>query len=133
MSSTNGTTKGEPKVAINGETSGWQPDTREEILIAMGQNGGLKRIQATMRQRLDESGWSEDLKNYITALFRSGAAITYDDALKIVKERMESEVADPDGNDHGVPAPNLALPQSVKEDGKAIVVKEMRAITKTKK
>ena len=118
------------KVAVNGETSGWNPTKQDEITLALKQNGGLKRIRATLQQRLDEAGWSEDLRKYCTHLFRSGAAATYDDALTIIMRRIAAETADPDGIDDGVPAPNLSIPSEVQHAGADAVKRELRGVVK---
>jgi hypothetical protein len=118
------------KVAVNGDTSGWQPDFQDEITAALLQNGGIDRIRATLKQRLDEAGWSEDLRKYCTQLFRSGAAETYPQAMDIVMRRIQSGVADPQGNDDGVPAPNLAIPSEAQHAGADAVRKELAGVIK---
>ena len=119
-------------VTVNGETSGWQPDFQDQITTALLQNGGINRIQGTIKQRLDEAGWSEDLRKYCTQLFRSGTAKTYDDALNIVMNRIQSGVADPQGHDDGVPAPNLAIPTEAQHAGADAVRKELAGVVKKK-
>ena len=128
-----GTNGDEKQVAINGDTSGWNPTVQDQVTLALAANGGLKRIQATLKQRLDEKGWSEDLRNYCTRLFRSGAAVTYDDALTIVMRRIQAGAADPEGADDGVPAPNLSIPKDVQQAGADAVKKELAPIVKQKK
>ncbi|KAF2718446.1 hypothetical protein K431DRAFT_135125 [Polychaeton citri CBS 116435] len=66
-----------PKVAVNGSTSGASPSTQDAITQALLQNGGVSRIQRALRQRLDEQGWSENLRKYIIAQLRSGDSKTY--------------------------------------------------------
>ena len=121
------------QVAVNGDSSGWNPTLQDDIILALNQNGGLKRIQATLRQRLDEAGWSQDLREYCTHLFRSGAAVTYDDALTIVMRRIQSGEADHQGIDNGVPAPDLAIPDEAKQAGAQTVKKELQGVLKQKK
>lgn len=122
----------ESKVAVNGDSSGWDPTLQDKIILALADNGGLKRIRATLQQRLDEAGWSEDLRKYCTALFRSGAATTYDDARAIITRRMEADMADPEGVDDGVPAPNLLIPDEAKYAGADAVKKELRGVLNMK-
>merc|ERR1712130_823072 len=77
------------KVQVNGASSGVEPALQSQITTALLQNGGVKRIQDTLKQRLDEEGWSENLRNHVTAMFRSGEAITYDDAMaKVVRKEL---------------------------------------------
>lgn len=120
------------KVAVNGDTSGWQPDVQSEIIIALLGNGGINRVRGTIKQRLDEAGWSQDLREYCTRLFRSGAAKTYDDALTIIMDRIQSGVADPQGNDNGVPAPNLSIPSEAQYAGADAVKRELAGVVKKK-
>ncbi|KAK5175121.1 uncharacterized protein LTR77_000258 [Saxophila tyrrhenica] len=129
---TNGISNGH-QVPVNGSTSGWDPSVRDQIIMALMQNGGLKRIQSTLRQRLDEAGWSQDLKEYCIALFRSGAATTYDDALTIIMRRINSGDDEHAANPEGVPAPNLAIPHEAKVDGADAVKKELATVVKAKK
>ena len=117
------------QVAINGETSGWQPDVQSEIILALLANGGINRIRGTLKQRLDEAGWSQDLREYSTRLFRSGAAKTYDEALDIIMRRIQSGE---EGEDAGVPAPNLAIPSEAQHAGADVVRKELAGVVKKK-
>ena len=121
------------KVAVNGETSGWNPTVQDQITLTLAQNGGLKRIRATLQQRLDEAGWSEDLRKYCTQLFRSGAAVTFDDAMTIIMRRIEAGTADPHGLDDGVPAPNLSIPIAAQRAGADAVRSELRPVVTMKK
>jgi hypothetical protein len=117
------------QVAINGETSGWQPDVQSEIILALLANGGINRIRGTIKQRLDEAGWSQDLREYCTRLFRSGAAKTYDEALEIITRRIQ---AGEEGDDEGVPAPNLAIPSEAQHAGADAVRRELAGVVKKK-
>ncbi|KAK3713798.1 hypothetical protein LTR37_008284 [Vermiconidia calcicola] len=121
------------QLTADGSTSGWDPTTQEKIVLALGQNGGLNRIQATLKQRLDEAGWSQDLREYITHLFRSGAAVTYDDAKAIIMKRIQAGEADPTGAEDGVPAPKLAIPSSAQHDGADAVKKELASLLNPEK
>jgi hypothetical protein len=130
---TNANSNGQQQVPVNGSTSGWDPDARDKIIQALLQNGGTNRIQSTIRQRLDESGWSQDLREYCKQLLRSGAATTYDDLQKMIYDRINSGEADPNGNDNGVPAPKLSIPDEAKSAGADAVRKELAQVAKTKK
>ena len=121
------------QVAVNGETSGWDPTTKDQITLALAHNGGIKRVQATMRQRLDEAGWSQDLKEYCTRLFRSGEALTYGDARAIIFKRIQSGDAATNGASDGVPAPNLSIPIDAQHGGAEALKKELAQIVKHKK
>jgi hypothetical protein len=120
------------KVEVNGDTSGWQPEVQDQVIMALLRNGGIKRIHETLQQRFDESGWSQNLRDYVTHLLRSGAAKTYGDVEAIVLRRIESGVADPQGQDNGVPAPNLSIPSEAQHAGADAIKREMAAVVKKK-
>lgn len=124
---TNGKTNG-ATVAVDDTTKGWEPDFRDQVVLALRDNGGLNRIQATMRQHLDESGWIEDLKKYVTELYRSGKASTYDEALALVNQRMKE-----DDESSAALTPDLTIPDDAKLGGAEAVKKELRGVVKTKK
>lgn len=104
------------KVHVNGNTNGYEPNKQSQINQALLMNGGVKRIQDTMQQRLDEAGWSQSLREYCQRLFRSGEATSYDEAWNKVWQQIKN------GGE------GLALPQEVKEDGAAAVKKELGTV-----
>ncbi|EMC95039.1 hypothetical protein BAUCODRAFT_72161 [Baudoinia panamericana UAMH 10762] len=109
------------KVQVNGTTSGYEPNIQSQITAAMLQNGGVKRIQDTIRQRLDEAGWSQSVREYVTRMYRSGEATTYDDARTKVLQQIRGGSAAADG-------PDLSLPQIAKQDGAEAVRKELEKV-----
>ncbi|KAI6790662.1 hypothetical protein KC360_g7736 [Hortaea werneckii] len=113
------------KVQVNGASSGVEPALQSQITTALLQNGGVKRIQDTLKQRLDEEGWSENLRNHVTAMFRSGEATTYDDAMAKVLQQIR---AGQDDGSNGAHASGLAIPQSAKDGGVEVVRKELMGI-----
>lgn len=119
------------EIQVNGATHAWEPDVQSQITLALVQNGGIERIKATFRQRLDEAGWSQDLKEYCTRLFRSGAATTYDDALSIVMRNINSDGEVANGVSEG--APDLSIPREAAEGGAEAVRKELRQVVVMKK
>lgn len=121
------------EVPVDETTSGWEPTVQDEINLALAQNGGFKRIREALKQRLDETGWSQDLREYCTALFRSGEATTYPEAHAIIMGRIQAGSAAANGTSNGVPAPDLSIPISAQEGGAEAVKKELRQIVKPKK
>ncbi len=117
----------ESRVEVNG-TNGVTSSVQNDITMALLQNGGFKRLQAILQQRLDEAGWSQDLKDYVTRLLRSGAATTYDDVREIIMANVFSEADTAAENPKGVPAPNLAIPKDAKLDGSAALKKELSQV-----
>lgn len=121
------------KISVNGSANGYNPTTQDNITMAMLQNGGVKRIQSAFQQRLDEAGWSENLRNYVTQLFRSGEANTYDEALSKVKEHVRVQPLDGDGKaavTNGVGGPDLVIPSDVAKDAAEVVKKELAKVVK---
>ncbi|KAK5711238.1 hypothetical protein LTR15_012526 [Elasticomyces elasticus] len=108
------------KVQVNGSSSGQDVSLQSQISSALLQNGGVKRIQETLQQRLDEEGWSQNLREYVTRLFRSGEATTYEDALGKVMGRVRGG-----GQGEG---PDLTVPVSAKQGGAEAVRKELEGV-----
>ena len=106
------------KVQVNGASSGSDPNLQSQVTTAMLQNGGVKRIQETLQQRLDEAGWSQTLREYVLQLFRSGGAATYDEAHVKVMERVRGEQGDPD----------LRIPQVAQQGGAEAVKRELEKV-----
>jgi len=118
------TTNGVKKTAIDSTTSGNSPDFQSQVTLALLQNGGVARIQAALQQRLDEAGWSQALREYVVKLFRSGEAVTYDDAVSKVMQQVRA-------GSNG--APDLRLPEEANRGGAEAVRKELEQICEMKK
>ncbi|KAK3067209.1 hypothetical protein LTR53_016050 [Teratosphaeriaceae sp. CCFEE 6253] len=108
------------KVQINSATSAQNPTTQSQISTALLSNGGIKRIQETLQQRLDEDGWSQALREYTIKLFRSGEATTYDEALNKVMAKIRAS-----GGSDGV---DLRVPESAKVGGAEAVKRELERV-----
>ncbi|OQO09161.1 hypothetical protein B0A48_06052 [Cryoendolithus antarcticus] len=109
-----------PKVPI-AETNPVPASVQDQITLALLANGGIPRIQAAFRQRLDEAGWSENLRNYVTGLFRSGECTTFFEAMEKVKERVGLEGRDGFEGE-------LVVPRSVGEEVAGVVRRELEGI-----
>ncbi|TKA32935.1 hypothetical protein B0A50_01161 [Salinomyces thailandicus] len=121
------------KIQVNGTSSGHEPTLQSQISTALLQNGGVKRIQETLKQRLDEEGWSENLRKYVIELFRSGEAITYDDAWTKVMQQIRAGQNEKMGNGvNGTQTLSLSIPASAKEGGVEVVRKELMEICEMK-
>jgi hypothetical protein len=121
-------------VAVNGNTSAYNPTTQDNITMALLQNGGIKRIQSTFQQRLDETGWSQSLRDYVEKLFRTGEAQTYDEALKIVMQHIALQGDEAKANGHrDSSAPDLTIPRDAAKDAAATVKKELAQVVKMEK
>ena len=125
------------QIPVDSNSSGWEPTVQDQINLALATNGGIKRIEAVMKQRLDEAGWTQDLREYVTKLLRSGEATTYDDCLaKVMAAVNVKEGANGVANGAGsgaVQAPDLKMPEDAKVDAAAAVKKEIRPLLVEKK
>lgn len=123
-----------PKVPVNGTSATSNNpqvarDLQDQITRALLTNGGISRIQSSLRQRLDEAGWSENLREYVEGLFRSGECTTYFEAMEKVKARVRLEGRDEE-NGHGA---ELVVPVSVAEGGVEAVRRELEGVCEMKK
>lgn len=124
-----------PKIPLNGtSTTPTNPqharDLQDQITLALLANGGIARIQTALRQRLDEAGWSENLREYVTALFRSGECATYFEAMEKVKGRVRLEGRDEEGvagDGEGVDG-GLVVPLVAAEGGVEAVRRELEGV-----
>ena len=128
------TTNGVKKTGIDSSTSGSSPDFQSQVTMALLQNGGVARIQATLQQRLDEAGWSQNLRDYVVGLYRSGEAVTYDDAMNKVMQQIRSGSGASNGAVNGADGvPDLRIPEDAKKGGADAVKKELEQICEIKK
>ena len=65
----------------------------DQIVATLTHNGGLARIESTLRQRLDEAGWSQAVKDTATRLFRTGEASSFDEAYAAILRMVNLEGA----------------------------------------
>jgi hypothetical protein len=103
-------------------------DLQDQITLALLANGGIARIQTALRQRLDEAGWSENLREYVTQLFRSGECSTYFEAMEKVKSRVRLEGRDEDENAGVDGGADLVVPIAAAEGGVEAVRRELEGV-----
>jgi hypothetical protein len=123
-----------PKIPISSaSTTSTNPQTarelQDQITLALLANGGIVRIQTALRQRLDEAGWSENLREYVLNLFRSGECTSYFEAMEKVKARVRLEGRDEE-NGHGE---GLVVPVAAAEGGVEAVRKELEGVCEMRK
>lgn len=122
-----------PKIPVNG-TSTSNPSSantiQDQVTLALLANGGIARIQTALRQRLDEAGWSENLREHVTALFRSGECATYFEAVEKVKAKVKLEGRD---EEEGIVEGDLVIPMAAAEGGVEAVRKELEGVCELEK
>lgn len=116
------------KVSVNGTTSAYSPTVQDSINLALLQNGGIKRIQSAFQDRLEAAGWTQNVRDYVERLFRSGDAATYDEAMRMIMQNMGDIGGSGGGSGGNVSAPDLAIPLEVVKDGAEVVKKELKGI-----
>ena len=113
------------KVPVNGTTSAYNPNFQDQVNLALLQNGGIKRIQTTFQERLEAAGWTQNVRDYVEKLFRSGDAASYDEAMKMVLQNVS--ISEGGGSANGS-VPDLTIPRDVVKDGEAFVKKELKTV-----
>ena len=115
------------QIPVDSSSTGWEPTIQDSINLTLATNGGIKRIEAVMQQRLDENGWSQNLREYVTKLLRSGEASTYDECLAKVMAAVtggkEGAVNGARGGVEG--APDLRMPEDARQDAAGAVKREI--------
>lgn len=120
------------KIAVNGSTSGYTPTFQDSVTMVLLQNGGVKRIQTTFKQRLDEAGWTQNLREYVERLFRSGEVTTHAEAVRIIMKKVHGKDMNGISNDTRN-VPDLVIPSDAKKDAVDAVKKELTVVLKTNK
>jgi len=107
-------------------TSGFDPTVQDLVNLQLARNGGIGRIQTALQQNLDMAGWSQSVREYLVQLFRSGEAVTFDDAEAKLKEAIYGDSRGT-GN-----IPDLSIPRDAEAEGAKAVKKELLPLIKKK-
>lgn len=67
-------------------------DLRNNIYSALLSGDGIRNIEATLDRQLAESGFKDELRRYVTELFRTGQATSVDEAKGMAMERIRSQM-----------------------------------------
>lgn len=129
------------RIAVNDSSSATSSELQDQITLALLANGGVGRIQATLQQRLDEAGWTEQVRSYVTKLFRSGECTTFFEALEKIKSQVAIEgLETSSGGGKKSSTANgtdsrqeLSIPKSAADGGVEAVRKELALICEAKK
>lgn len=76
-------------------------DLRNNIYSALLSGEGIRNIEATLDRQLAESGFKDELRRYVTDLFRSGQATSVDEARALAMERIRQHLQGDDGQSNG--------------------------------
>ena len=73
-------------------------ELRNNIYSALLSGDGIRNIEATLDRQLAEAGFKDELRRYVTDLFRSGHATTVDEAKVLAMDRIRQQMADEQPN-----------------------------------
>jgi hypothetical protein len=100
-------------------------DLRNNIYAALLSGEGIRNIEASLDRQLAESGFKDELRRYVTDLFRSGQATSVDEARALAMERIRQQMQGDDDQSNGANGMNGANGDEQKYDlkvpNKAIV------------
>ena len=123
-------------------------ELQDQIFLALLHNGGIGRIQTALRQRLDECGWSEAVREHVTRRYRSGEATTFFDVYDQLTAHMGVEGVGIDGGNNSKSKTGgggqqqqqqqqqqqgpFPIPRSAAEAGLEVIKKELERICEFK-
>jgi hypothetical protein len=100
-------------------------ELRNNIYSALLSGDGIRNIEGTLDRQLAESGFKDELRRYVTDLFRSGQATTVDEARALAMAKIKQQMQGEDDQSNGANGLNGANGEDQKYDlkipNKAIV------------
>ncbi|KAH7371046.1 hypothetical protein BKA66DRAFT_425039 [Pyrenochaeta sp. MPI-SDFR-AT-0127] len=135
-----------PPVSITTDQaqSGISQEFRNNIYSALLSEGGIRNIESTLDEQLRASGFKDELKRYITDLFRSGQATTAEEARNLAMERIKEQMrsASSESSTNGTTELNgisngisedagdykLKIPDAAVKEGTKTVMKELEKV-----
>ena len=123
--------------------NGISPELRNNIYAALLSDGGIRNIESVLDEQLRASGFRDELRRYITHLFRSGQATSVEQArnlaLEKIKEQMRSRSEEhsngtngvngtSNGNDEEADEYKLTIPDAAVKQGAKTVKKELEKV-----
>jgi hypothetical protein len=100
-------------------------ELRNNIYSALLSGDGIRNIEGTLDRQLAESGFKDELRRYVTDLFRSSQATTVDEARALVMAKIKQQMQGEDDQSNGANGLNGANGEDQKYDlkipNKAIV------------
>ncbi|KAH7384232.1 hypothetical protein DE146DRAFT_622919 [Phaeosphaeria sp. MPI-PUGE-AT-0046c] len=77
-------------------------DLRNNIYSALLSGDGIRNIEGSLDRQLAESGFKDELRRYVTDLFRSGQATTVDEARALAMEKIKHQMQGDDVQSNGI-------------------------------
>jgi hypothetical protein len=117
--------------------TGLSQHLRNNIYSALLSGSGIRNIESTLDESLRASGFKDNLRAYITDLFRSGQASTCEQARELamarIREQMRSGgatngVGGVNGNGEEADEIDLKLPKEAIDIGAKTVMKELEKV-----
>jgi hypothetical protein len=110
------------------------PHLHDTLSTALLEARSIPAIEKVLSQSLAEAGWTNDLRNYIQKLVRTGECTNYQQILQRVlgevttgKEARTNGAADKD-KDKGEEGGELKIPEKVVREGVKVVRKELERV-----
>ena len=128
MSTANG------KVAVTSESTYSSTSLHNQLTGGLIANNSIPVIQATLLHELQASGWTANLREFITQLMRSGECTRYDDLMdRVLEEAMKGVVAERSRSNGATAngkagAHDLRIPDRAIKEGIRVVKKELEKI-----
>ncbi|KAF2011435.1 hypothetical protein BU24DRAFT_466146 [Aaosphaeria arxii CBS 175.79] len=113
------------------------PELRNDIYSALLCGTGIRNIESTLNQELQQSGWLDKLRGYMVQQLRDGEVTSVDELMSKVMEKLRGNDADANGTTNGVNGVNghadteevdLKIPDKVLKDGSKVVRQELQRV-----
>jgi tRNA U55 pseudouridine synthase TruB len=113
-------------------------ELRNNIYSALLSGDGIRSIEGTLDRQLAESGFKDELRRYVTDLFRSGQATTVDEARALAMDKIKHQMQGDDEQTNGISSLNgangddqkydLKIPHKAIVEGTKSVRKELEKV-----
>ncbi|CAO2655284.1 Nn.00g103480.m01.CDS01 [Neocucurbitaria sp. VM-36] len=129
------------KTTTDQAQSGISQELRNSIYSALLSEGGIRNIESTLDEQLRASGFKDELKRYITDLFRTGQATSAEEARNLAMERIREQTrpGQTNGSTNGTNGTSngsvdgsedykLKIPDEAVKEGTKSVMKELEKV-----
>ena len=130
-------------MTVDQAQTGISQELRNNIYSALLSDGGIRNIESTLDEQLRASGFKDELRRYITDLFRSGQATSVEEARNLamdkIREQMRSAPSEHSNGANGVNGTSngnndnseeyqLHIPEAAVREGTKTVMKELEKV-----